>query len=838
MGFKKKLFSILTLLFMLAVNAQQENAIPLKTVLEQISRKDKIIFNYIDQELAIYKIVPPNEALTLSEKIAYIHSQTGLNIKKISETYYSVYNDKALDKPLCGYLLDGDSEIPIENATVSITKTNTRVFSNDKGYFELPFLSPNAIEISHLNYEKKRIEPINLYTAFCPKIKLTPIIQHLEEVIAQRYLTTGIFKKNDGSIEIKPKKFGILPGLIEPDVLQTMQQIPGINSVDETVSNINVRGGTHDQNLFLWNGIRIFQTGHFFGLISAFNPSLAQTISVTKNGTSAFFGESVSSLIGISSHSKNIEKSANSISTNMISAEFYSSVKLSNTANLTLSGRRSMTDFFASPTYKNYKNKIFQNTVVTNLNNNQTIDFHTDETFYFYDLTSQYQQKIGLKNELTVDAIIIENKLRLHQSTNQVFKNSDLDQKNLGISINWTTNWNLRNSSQVQAYASGYSLVSKNESLESNQVLNQENKVLNNGFQIKNTHKLTETVSVNNGYQYDETGVTNFDQINSPFFYRKIKEVMQAHALIAEGIFETENKNTYLKAGIRANYFAKLHSTVIEPRIQFNQALSKTIRMEILGEQKSQTLSQLIDLQQDFLGIEKRRWMLANDTTVPIVKSNQVSLGFSYKDKSWLITLDNFYKKVSGITTSGQGFQNQFEFTRSSGAYEVIGTEILLQKTFGRFYSWMSYSYNDNKYHFKSLTPVQFINNYELKHCISWAGIYEWKTIKFSLGCKWHTGKPVTTPQSTTLSAENQIVYNSPNNERLEDFFQVNFSAGKKWKVSEKANLETNISILNVFNTKNSINRFYRVNSSNNTIESLDTYALELTPNVNVKFYF
>jgi len=96
---------------------------------------------------------------------------------------------------------------------------------------------------------------------------------------------------------------GILPGVIEPDVLQTLQQIPGINSSDESVSSLNVRGGTHDQNLFIWNGIKMYQTGHFFGLLSAFNPNLANTISLSKNGTSAFYGESVSSVVDLSSNS-------------------------------------------------------------------------------------------------------------------------------------------------------------------------------------------------------------------------------------------------------------------------------------------------------------------------------------------------------------------------------------------------------------------------------------------------------------------------------------------------------------------------------------------------------
>jgi hypothetical protein len=130
------------------------------------------------------------------------------------------------------------------------------------------------------------------------------------------------------------------------------------------------------------------------------------------------------------------------------------------------------------------------------------------------------------------------------------------------------------------------------------------------------------------------------------------------------------------------------------------------------------------------------------------------------------------------------------------------------------------------------------MNNFELKHSISWAGIYEWNSLKLALGCKWHSGKPVTTPKSTIVNSNNTIEYNNPNNDKLTDFFQLNFSASREWKITKKAILQTNISILNLLNTKNSINRFYRINNANNTIESLTNYALNLTPNANIKVSF
>jgi hypothetical protein len=585
--------------------------------------------------------------------------------------------------------------------------------------------------------------------------------------------------------------------------------------------------------------MRIFQTGHFFGLISAFNPSLSQEITISKNGSSAFFGESVSSLVTISSRSNTIEETHSSLSSNLISAEFFSKIKVSDKANVTVAGRRSLTDFFSSPTYKNYSNRIFQNTVITDLNDNQIINYNNDVDFYFYDVSLQYQQKIGTKNELNIDFLVIENSLDFNQTVSNLSENSKLTQENFGSSFRWKTNWNKNNFTEITAYLSQYDLKSNNKSIENDQVLSQRNKVLDYSLKIKNSNKLSSSFTLNSGYQFNETGVTNFDEINLPIFSRKITNVLLTHAGIVEGIYEPESKKTLINAGLRVNYFDKFNEFVLEPRLQFNQSLTSSIRLEILAEQKSQTLSQIIDLQQDFLGVEKRRWTLANNSTIPIQKSNQFSIGFNFKKNNWLITLDNFYKKITGITTSSQGFQNQFELEKSVGNYQVFGTEFLIQKSFNRFYTWLSYSFNDNKYDFNQLTNSNFPNNFEVTHAISWAGIYEWKQVKFALGTKWHTGRPITTPIAFTVTeTEPNILYNSPNNSKLEDYFQVNFSASKKWNLNDTMKLETAVSVLNLLNTKNSINRFYRVNSANNSVESVDTFSLEMTPNFNIKLNF
>ncbi|MFI0426338.1 MAG: TonB-dependent receptor plug domain-containing protein [Flavobacterium sp.] len=847
MNYNRFLIIISLFVFVLPLRAQDKgNAVLLKTIFENISKKHQVSFNYIEEEIAVFKLVPPSNSLTLQEKLNYITEKTKLKFEFISKKYISVINNQKLDKPLCGFLLDEETKEPIIGAFLQITATNSTAITNDLGYFELNVKSANDIEISHLNYKTKLVQSTFLYVENCPKIYLKSIINDLEPVVTTVYLTKGITKRKDGTFEIKPKKIGQLPGLTEPDVFQTMQQIPGINATDENISNTSVRGGTHDQNLFLWNGIRLYQTGHFFGLISSLNPNLAHKINIAKNGTSAFYGDGVSSSVLISTHTDSIENTRGAIGLNLINADFYTKVKTSKKSNIEISGRRSYTDLVTSPTYTNYFNKIFQNTIVTNYFDNQNIKYNSDEDFYFYDFTAQYHQKIKRKTDLFIDILSISNVLDVLQTKTEngitTSKYSCLEQQTYGANASLKTDWNAKNSSEISIYASYYNINSENESIESNQIFNQENTILDTGIKLQNSHVLSDKFTFLNGYQFNEIGVRNVDIVNTPIFSRKIKEVLKNHALIAELKYRSSNDKFNGRIGFRQNYIQEFSTFIFEPRVQLNYKFTPYFQLEIMGESKHQTTSQIVDLQQDFLGIEKRRWTLSNNKDIPIMKSKQTSLGFSFNKNNWLLTLENFYKKVDGITSMSQGFQNQYEFVKTNGNYTVYGTEFLIQKQFRPITAWISYTFQENNYDFKTLNTTAFPNNFEIKHTIKSAIISDFKNIKLAIGAQWFTGKPTTLPISTTpiyTDPETPTVgYQSPNSSNLEDYFQVNFSGAYAFNIGKKSTLNLGFSIQNVLNNKTSINQHYRINNNTNVVEQINTFSLERTPNAFLRFTF
>lgn len=676
-------------------------------------------------------------------------------------------------------------------------------------------------------------------------IAITPsdkIVHRLEEVVVNNYLSRGISKTNNGTITIDANAFDILPGLIEPDVLQIVQNLPGVVSVDERISNINVRGGTNDQNLILYEGIRMYQSGHFFGLISAFNPYLSDDIRISKNGTSALYGDGVSSTISI----KNIDIIDNKfdagLGTNLLNVDGFAKIPIGKKTELQLSARRSFTDIIVSETYDAYFDRIFRDSELNTANDVNTL-LALDERFLFYDLNAKFLYDINDTSRLRISLLNIYNNL----DYNQTFVNSDnniqetrsaLNQVSYGASATYSKTFNNDINTSAQLYYSNYDLDAENNDIINNQLLTQENKVEDYGlrFDIKKT--LDNDTEVRGGYQFNEVGVTNFEDVSNPNFTSLVKEIVRTHAIFGETERYSKSRNTYIRLGARISYFEKLKELILEPRFAFNQKISDYIRLEVLGELKSQTISQAIDLQQDFFGIEKRRWQLSNLENAPLVKSQQISLGFSYNQNSFLVSLEGYYKNVEGITAQSQGFQNQFQFVNDIGSYTVTGLDFLINKRFNNFSTWLSYTFSNNDYTFDVINEgSSFPNSVDLTHIANASLTYSLKNFKIGLGINWHSGRAYTKPLEIQNNSNSAIEYQNPNSSRLSDYFRADLSAIYKFQISKGINAEAGASVWNMFNQNNIINRYYTLDTDNNIVK-IDNKSLKFTPNLSFRVNF
>jgi hypothetical protein len=750
------------------------------------------------------------------------------------------------------YSQNQNGEQPLAQILLELEKRYDIKFSFETNAIENITISPLKSELSleQVISLLRQVTPLNFdilsgrFIAITPRkdTELNKDIQRLEEVIVTNYLTKGISKVNNGTIEVDTKGFTILPGLIEPDVLQIVQNLPGIISVDERISNLNVRGGTNDQNLILYEGIRMYQSGHFFGLISAFNPYLSEDVSISKNGTSAKFGNGVSSTISIKNNDVIDQRFSAGLGGNLLSVDGFAKIPTSKKTELQLSARRSFTDIVPSITYDAYFDRIFRDSELNTSNSTNTL-LSLDERFLFYDFNAKFLYNIDETSKLRINALNIYNRLdynRVFTTAQNTFQESqsNLSQVSHGASVSYSKILKQGINAFAQVYYSNYDLYAENNDITNDQSLTQENKVEDYGFRLDISKMNYNDLKFTGGYQFNEVGVTNFEDVTNPNFTSLTKEIIRTHAVFGEVDWYSNSRETYIRVGSRISYFEKLSEFLIEPRFAINSKFWDHFRLEVLGELKSQSITQIIDLQQDFFGIEKRRWQLANTSDVPLVTSEQVSAGLSYNHNNLLVSLEGYYKGVNNMTSRSQGFQNQFQFTSDIGTVIVKGIDFLINKRFNDFSSWLSYSYSKNDYKFENLNSNNsFPNTLDLRHVVNTSITYNLDNFRIGLGINWHSGRPYTQPSNFQDDTNSIIEYESPNSSRLSAYFRTDISAIYNLKLSGSIRGEIGASIWNVFNQTNIINRYYTFDS-NNTIVEINNRSLKFTPNLSFRLNF
>ena len=846
MKLNKFILGLFLLLACVQIHAQNPTEkIKLSTFISSTEIKFEVKFSYAVEDVKTILISVPKEELNLKETIDFLNQNTSLNFKILDDRYIAV---SKLNKTIsiCGIIRSSNEKQALFGASIAVQGKTLGTVSDVDGRFELDKVPINSeISISFLGFQTLtyKSQELDISTYGCRGILLNESNEILNQVFITKFLTTGLQKRLDGSIVLNTEQFGILPGLIEPDVLQSIQALPGVESKNESIANINVRGGNNDQNLMIWDDIKMYHSGHFFGLISAYNPHITEQVIVTKNGTSSEYSDGVSSTINMFTKDEFVGKFTGGAGINGISGDAFFQIPVSDKLELHVSGRRSFTDVFATPTYDNYFERSFQD---SEINTQMPEGSEVSSTFIFYDYTAKLLYNLNEKHKFRANFIGIHNNLDyaeiLTNGNSTETKNSNLEQSNLGFSSNFQSTWSDKWSSKLSVSFSNYTVNARDKRVETNQLLQQENEVLEIGVKLKTNYKLNNNLILLNGYQYNETGILNRTEVSAPAFQRTKKDVLRNHALFSE--VEYKNKTTYARLGVRLNYFEKFDKLLIEPRVNIRQHISNSISLKLEGEFKNQSATQIVDFQDDFLGVENRRWILANDDNIPISTSQQGSFGIEYDHNNLHLGATAFYKFVEGITASNQGFYNNFQFINATGDYEAKGIEFLANKTALNYSAWISYTVSENNYNFESFTPSRFPNNVDIRHSVSAAFNYDIiQDLKLAVGGIWRSGLPYTKPLEGNETVQNGnttfVNYDTPNSENLNEFIRWDVSITYQFELTQSSKASLSLGIRNITNSKNVLNRYYEVDpDDSNKALMIDNLSLQFTPNASFRVRF
>lgn len=833
-GILYNLLFILLMMPSLILAQESEETVTLRSLIPELESRYDVQFNYALDIINNIELSKPDPDLTLDEVLNFLRNETGLFFISMGD-FVLVKEQEA--QILCGFIKDKDDLLPLSSATIQGPFGST--ISDENGYFELEVRSMNdLVVIRHIGYKSITRSLRNFSTTNCFEIFMIPQLETLEEVLIMNYIVQGINKINDGSFEIDTKRIGLLPGLIDSDVLQSIQAFPGIQSINETVSNLNIRGGTHDQNLILWDDIKMYQSGHFFGLISMYNPQITRKVSLIKNGSDVELTDGVSGTIAMKTD-RNINTNFNgNIGINLTDVNGFADVPVGKNSSVQIAARKAMSDFIETPTYEKFFDRISQDTEVAENLSAEVVN--SEQQFDFYDTSLRWNYQISDNDKLRLNFINVSNELKFDETGSlngqPTSRESSLTQNSIAGALHYQRIWNDQLQTEVEIYETDYKLKAINVNVLEDQRFLQENVVSETSIKGTVNYHLNDQINLKGGYHFVETEVTNLDDVDVPLFRLLVSEVLRTHAGFTQFSYLSRNQSTKVKVGVRYNYLDKFQKHIIEPRFSFSQQITEPLTLEVLGEFKHQNTSQVINFQNDFLGIEKRRWQLSNDANIPVIESKQASVGLHFDQNDLLISAEGFYKEVTGITSQSQGFQNQYEFERTSGSYEVFGFDVLVRKRFDKINTWLSYSFMDNTYTFPELAEVNFPNNFDITHAITLGASYASDHLKVSAGLNWHSGKPTTLPVAGTEIVDDAINYGPTNNVNLDEYLRVDVSALYAFNFGRKTRAEVGASIWNLLNKENTINNFFRI--SNESVVETTQRSLGLTPNAIFRVYF
>ncbi len=842
-GNSHKLYSVLVVLIVFGKSLAQDK-IRLKEYLPVLEKQLSVSFSYLENNVQSY-IIPENFSKnTLAESLLILEEKTNLRFELISENKVIIRSFKDKDVvDVCGYVFDKDN-IPISDVAIQGVLNIKTVFTNTTGYFQLNKIPRQSILVIRINQTySKKISVFDLIrNSNCKRIQISLPKIVLNEVVIQNYLSEG-FKKQNQKITLTPSKFKVIAGLTAPDIFQSIQQVPGVQSPFELASNVFVRGSRPDQNLILWNGIKTYNQSHFFGLLSVFNPSLVDKVDFYKKGTPSEYGDRVGGVIAVNSPNKIADKLSFGLGANLVHADIFGKIPIiEKRLSLSFSARRSFSDLWESITYDRLAERVFQNTSITDseISNKKN-------TFFFIDYNFGVQAKFFKKDKLLFNVLFSQNDLDF-ETTNEVQSNRDkLITENVGYSLSYTFNYSDKAFQAVKGYTSNYlldySFLINSETLSFAEETKR-NFVADKGVSTFFKQKFNKGISFKLGYEYSR------NLIRFQFLEREPgisverdadKNTLDTNSFFTELEF-LEPENYLIQLGGRFNHYSVSNEWILEPRIYFKKYITPQLSLNSSITKQSQFVSQIQESVVSNLSLENLIWQV-NREEIGAQNGTQVSVGGAYKNKGWLIEGDVYSKWTNNITTSlNLGvFNSTSENTFSVGDQNTMGAELFVKKKIRNYASWVSYSYSNQENRFEEINNNTFFtSSTNISHTFKWLHFYNWNQFRFSLSWLWHTGKAITNVTSEKNGTQPvEVFFDTINSGNLPEYHKLDFSAlyaFKKQDEQQKWEYQLGVSVQNIYNRNSVINREFRTTPGiNSELLVLDYNTLGFTPNVSFR---
>lgn len=746
-----------------------------------------------------------------------------------------------------GNVIDSITQEPITGAAVFLNESRNGVYTDKKGFYGISTPAGEfTLRISFLGYSPK-LYKLTVDKNIVLDIQLSKDAKFLEEVtIISSKPEENVRNTETGVAQLSIRSIRKIPAFMgEIDVVRSLQMLPGVSTVGEGATGLNVRGGSIDQNLVLMDDAPVFNSSHLFGFFSIFNPDAVRDVTLSRGGVSAEYGGRTSSVLDVKLKDPDLEKSSFYGGVGLISSRLGVETPLiKNRLAILLSARGSFNDFL----FKLGPDNI-QGTVANFYDVTGKILFKPSEktrlAYTSYNSFDAFKLPSDSLNTVNVNA---SSSLYNYRTYNQTLRfNWFLNNKSsvtlTGVQSVYKATTAVPDSSIAFDLSSGIRLRSlkaryvhtgeKNDlsfGLESTHYQIDPNRLVPGNFSnilpvdierelgresavyVENEWKFSPAFSVIGGLRY-----SFFQRLGADTVYSYAPEALRIDENVSEIL-------TFGKGQTSKSYGG------IEPRLSLRYSLDEHTSVKASYNRMRQYV-QLIS--NTTAALPTARWGTSDINILPQI-ADQVSVGFfkNLDDNRWETSAELYYRKSQNFPDyrdlADLIFSKNLEQEIIQGDGKAYGMELMVRKNVGFLTGWMTYTYArtlikiDERFEpIHNYTGNWYPANYDKPHTMNLMLNYRTAiNVTLSANFTYSTGRPATYPYGRFVAAGNTVpLFPNRNLQRIPDYHRLdlalivepNPNRVRKWKGTWV------LSVYNLYARKNAYSIYFALNQRKQT---------------------
>lgn len=752
----------------------------------------------------------------------------------IENKLYEIGDKSIINAPnvvtIAGYIRDAKTGEPVVGASVFIDKPRIGVSTDQYGYFSLALpKGRHILNIQSIGMKDTRRQ-IVVYSDGKMNVDMLGTIMTLKNVTISAQKINNVKGTQMGLQKIDIKTLKQVPVVFgEADILKAFTTLPGVKTVGEASTGLNVRGGSADQNLILFNDATIYNPSHFFGMFSAFNPEVVKDVELYKSGIPARYGGRLSSVLNINSREGNKKNITGSAGIGLLTSRLDIEGPLIKDKSSFILGGRS--------TYANWLLNLLP-------------DQYKNSKAGFYDLNLNISHEFNKKNSLYITGYLSQDHFNLNSDTSYSYGNKN-------VSLKWKHIFNNKINSLITAGYDRYEYKISSQKLPPS--------AYTLGFDINQLYLRTHFNYFLSSKHTMEFGLqTLFYQLHPGNYLPLgsssliIPDKVGAEQALETALYVSDKYNISnsltLDAGVRLSVFNVLGPQTIntytpdQPKTVPNMTGSvdystgKIIKTYGGPEYRVSIRYAFTDSFSVKAGYNTQRqyihslsntaamaptdiWKLSDPNIKPQF-GDQVSLGIykNFKANTIETSVEVYYKNIDNYLDYKSGavlvMNHHIETDVIGTKGKAYGVEFLIKKLTGKLNGWISYTWSRVLLKMDDPNAGEIINkgmyypsNYDKPHDVTIIGNYRFNhRFSISLNGTYSTGRPITLPIGVYYYAGSlRTLYADRNAYRIPDYFRADFSMNIEGnhKVHQLTHNSWTIGVYNLTGRKNPYSVYY-----------------------------